>query len=160
MTAISKNVYFDVLDDTVNKCNNTAHKTIKMKPIEVTDDSILNTMKILIIKTLILKLVTMLEFQNIKTFLLKNVPQIGQMKVFFTSKIKKTVPWTYIFSDLNGEEITGSFYEKELQKTSQKEFRIEKVLKRKGDKLYVKWKGYDNRFNSWIDKKDLVASNV
>ena len=49
---------------------------------------------------------------------------------------------------------------KELQKTTQKEFRIEKVLKRKGDKLHVKWKGYDNRFNSWIDKKDLVASNV
>ena len=61
-----------------------------------------------------------------------------------------------MISDLNGEEITGSFYEKGLQKTSQKEFRIEKVLKTKGDKLYVKWKGYDSRFNSWIDKKDLV----
>ena len=56
---------------------------------------------------------------------------------------------------MNGEEIIVSFYEKELQKASQKEFRIEKVLKRKGDKLYVKWKGYDNSFNSWIDKKDL-----
>ena len=65
-----------------------------------------------------------------------------------------------VISDLNGEEITESFYEKELQKTSQEKFRIEKVLKRKGDKLYVKWKGYDNSFNSWIDKKDLVASNV
>ena len=57
---------------------------------------------------------------------------------------------------MNGEEITGSFYEKELQKTSQKEFRIEKVLKRKGDILYVKWKGYDNRFNSCIDKKSIL----
>ena len=56
---------------------------------------------------------------------------------------------------MNGEEITGSFYEKELQKTSQKEFRIEKVLKRKGDKLYAKWKGYGNCFNSSIDKEDL-----
>ena len=56
---------------------------------------------------------------------------------------------------MNGEEITGSFYENELQETNQKKFRIEKVLKGKGDKLYVKWKGYDNRFNSWIDKKDL-----
>ena len=51
-------------------------------------------------------------------------------------------------------------YEKELQKTNQKEFRIEKVIMRKGDKLYVRWKGYDNRFNTWIDKKDLVASNI
>ena len=43
-----------------------------------------------------------------------------------------------------------------MQKTNQKEFRIEKVIERKGDKLYVKWEGYDNSFNSWIDKKDLV----
>ena len=59
-------------------------------------------------------------------------------------------------SDLNGEPITRRFYEKELQKSSQEKFRIEKVLKRKGDKLYVKWKGYDDLFNSWIYKKDLV----
>ena len=76
--------------------------------------------------------------------------------VFVVSKIKNRVPWTYVVSDLNGEEITGRFYEKELQKTSQEKSRIEKVLKRKGDKLYVKSKGYDNRFNSWIDKKDLI----
>ena len=56
---------------------------------------------------------------------------------------------------MNGKEINGVFYEKELQKTNQKEFRIEKVLKGKVDKLYAKWKGYDNSFNSWIDKKDL-----
>ena len=62
----------------------------------------------------------------------------------------------YVITDLNGELIAGTFYEKELQKTSQKEYRIEKVIKRKGDKLYVKWKGYDNSFNSWIDKKDIV----
>ena len=61
-----------------------------------------------------------------------------------------------MISNLNGEPITGSFYEKELQKTSQEKFRIEKVIKRKGNKLYVKWKKYDDSFNSWIDKKDLV----
>ena len=71
-------------------------------------------------------------------------------------KVKSTVPWTYVINDLNGEEIIGTFYEKELQKTNQKEFRIVKVIKRKDDKLYVKWKGYDSSFKSWIDKKDLV----
>ena len=71
-------------------------------------------------------------------------------------KINNTVPWTYAIDDLNGEEINGTFYEKELQKIEQQEFRIEKVIKKKGDKLCVKWKGYDNSFNSWIDKKDLV----
>ena len=64
MTAISKNIYFDVFDDIVNKYNNTVHRVIPM----------LNTMKILIKKILNLKLVTMLEFQNMKTFLLKNIP--------------------------------------------------------------------------------------
>ena len=70
--------------------------------------------------------------------------------------MKNTVPWTYVIIDLNGEEIIGTFYEKELQKTNQQEFRIKKVIKIKGDKLYVKWKGYDSSFNSWIHKKDLV----
>ena len=58
-------------------------------------------------------------------------------------------------NDLNGEEIIGTFYEKKLQDTNQQKLRIEKVIKRKGDKLYVKWKGYNNTFNSWIDKKDI-----
>ena len=61
-----------------------------------------------------------------------------------------------LINDLNGEEIIGTFYEKELQKTKQEEFRIEKVIRRKGDNLYVKWKGYNNSFNSWIDKGNLV----
>ena len=77
-------------------------------------------------------------------------------EVFVIKKVKNTVPWTYAINDLNDEEIIATFYEKELQKYNQQEFRIEKVNKRKGDKLYVKWKGYDNSFNSWIVKKDLV----
>ena len=75
----------------------------------------------------------MLKFQNIKTFLLKYTPKAGQKKSWIVvSKIKNTVPWTYVVSDLNGESITGSFYEKEFQKTNQKKFRIEKIIKRKG----------------------------
>ena len=79
----------------------------------------------------------------------------GSEEIFVVSKIKNTVPWTYVIKDLNDEEIIGTFYGKELQKTNKK-IRIEKVIKRKCDKLYVKWKGCDNSFNSWIDKKDLV----
>ena len=76
-------------------------------------------------------------------------------EIFVIRKIKNTVPWTYVINDLNVQEITGTFYEKELQKIDQQEFRKEKVIKKKGDKVYVKWKGYDNSFNSWIDKKRL-----
>ena len=77
-------------------------------------------------------------------------------EVFVISKIKNTVPWTYVINHLNGEQMIGTFYEKELQKTNQKEFWIEKAIKKNGDKLYVKWQGYDNSFNSWINKKYLV----
>ena len=71
-------------------------------------------------------------------------------------KIKNTVPWTFVINGLKGKESFRTFYEEELQKTNQKEFRIEKVIKRKGGKLYVKWKGYDNSFNSRIDKQEIV----
>ena len=67
-------------------------------------------------------------------------------------KFKSTLPWTSVISDRKGVEIAGMFYENELQKSNQKEFRVEKVIKKKGDKLYVKWKGYNSSFNSWIAK--------
>ena len=71
-------------------------------------------------------------------------------------KIKNTVPWTYAISDLKGEEIVRTFYRKELRKTNQKEFRVEKIIKRKGNQLYVKWSCYDNSISSRIDKKDIA----
>ena len=77
-------------------------------------------------------------------------------QIFVVSKIKNIVPWTYSINDLNGDEIIGTFYEKELQATNQQKFGVKKMLKRKGDQLYVKWKGYNNSFNSWIDKKDVL----
>ena len=77
-------------------------------------------------------------------------------EVIVIKKVKNAVPWTYAINDLNGEEIIGTFYEKELQKANQHEFRIEKIIKRKDDKLHVKWKGYDSSFNSWIDRKDIA----
>ena len=83
------------------------------------------------------------------------MPNLSE-EVFVIKKVKNTVLWTYVINDLNGEEIIGTIYEKELHKTNQEQFRIEKVIRRKGDKLYVKWKGYDNSFNSWIDKKDII----
>ena len=88
MTAVSKNVYFDVLNGIVNKNNNRVHRTIKMKPIDITSDSYVITMKILIKNILNLKLVTMLEFQNTKISLLKDTPQIIQKKFLLLVKLK------------------------------------------------------------------------
>ena len=108
-----------------------------MKPINVTDDSFA-------------------EYNDhVRTSKYKNIFGKGYApncsgEIFVINKIKNAV-----INDLNGEVIIGSFYEKELQKTNQKEFRIKKILKRKDDKLYVKWKGYDNFFNNWINKEDI-----
>ena len=111
----------------------------------------LNTMKILIKKVLNLKLVIIkVKLSKHKNIFAKGCVPNWSEENFVVSKIKNTVPWTYVISDLNGEEVTGRFYEKEFQKTNQGKFRIEKVIKRKGDKLYVKWKGYDNSFDHLI----------
>ena len=156
MSAISKNIYFDVLDDIVNKYNNTVHRTIKMKPIEVTDDSYAEYNEDSNKRNPKFKVGDHVRISKYKNIFAKGYSPNWSEEVFVVSKIKNTFPWTYVISDLNGEKITGSFYKNELQKANPKEFRIEKILKRKGDKLYVKWKGYNNSFNSWINKKDLL----
>ena len=115
MTAISKNIYFDALDDIVNKYNNTVHRTIKMKPIDVTSDSYAEYNEDFNKKDPKFKVgdcVTISKYKNI--FEKRYTPNCSE-EVFVVSKIKNTIPWTYVISDLNGEEITGSCYEKELQ---------------------------------------------
>ena len=126
-----------------------------MKPIDVTSDSYAEYNEDSNVTKPKFKVDDRVRISKYKNIFAKGYTQNWSEEVFVVSKIKNTVRWTYVISDLNGEPITGSFYEKELQKTSQEKFRIEKVIKRKGDKLYVKWKGYNNSFNSWIDKKDL-----
>ena len=156
MTATSKNVYFDVLDEIVNKYNNTVHRTIKMKPIDVTSDYYAEYNEDSNKEDPKFKVGDRVRVSKYKNIFAKRYIPNWSEEVFIVNKIKNTVRWTYVISDLNGEKIAGSFYEKELQKTSQEKFRIEKVINRKGDKLYIKWKGYENSFNSWIDKKDIV----
>ena len=156
MTAISKNFHVDVLDDIVNKYYNTIHRTIQMKPIDVKSDSYAEYNEDSNEKNKKFRVGDRAKISKYKNIFAKGCMQNWSEEVFVVSKINDAVLWTYVISDLNGGSITGTFYEKELQKTSQEKFRIEKVIKRKGDKLYVKWKGYDNSFNSWIDKKDLV----
>ena len=146
MTAVSKNVYFDVLDDIVDNNNNAFHRIIGMRPTDVSKKTLKN--KIFKHMTAVSKNVYYDVLDDIVDNYNNTFHRIIGMKPIDVSKIKNTVPWTYVISDLNCEEITGTFYEKELKNTSKKEFRIEKIIKRRVDKLFVKWKGYDNSFNS------------
>ena len=139
MTSISKNVYIDTLGDIVDEYNNTYHTTIKVKPIDVKDNTYINTSKEINNKDPKFKVGDHVRISKYKNIFAKGYMPNWSEEVFVIKKVKNTIPWTYVINDLNGKEIIGTFYEKELQKTNQEEFRIEKVIRRKGDKLYVKW---------------------
>ena len=141
MTLIAKNVYIDKLDDIVNKYNNTYHSTIKMKPIDVKWSTYIDSSEEINNKDLKFKIGGIVRISNYKNIFAKGYAPNWSEEVFVIKKVKNTVPWTNVITDLKGEEIVGTFYEKELQKTNQKEFWVEKVINGKGDKLYVKWKG-------------------
>ena len=81
-------------------------------------------------------------------------------EIFKISKIQLTIPVTYKITDYNGEEIQGSFYEQELQKTKQDIFRIEKIVRQQGNKSLVKWLGYNDSFNSWVENKTVVGMGI
>ena len=107
MPAVSKNVYFDVLDDIVNEYNKTVHRTIKMKPIEVTSDSYAEYHEDSNEKDPKFKVGDCGRISEYKNIFAKVYTQNWSEEVFPVSKIKDTVPWTYVISDLNGEPITG-----------------------------------------------------
>ncbi|XP_065641190.1 uncharacterized protein LOC136073515 [Hydra vulgaris] len=77
-------------------------------------------------------------------------------EVFTVSQIQFTDLPTYKIADDNGKEIQGTFYEQELQKTNQEIFRIEKVIRKRGNKSLVKWYEYPETFDSWVDNKELI----
>ena len=118
------------LNAIVNKYNNTYHTTIKMKPIDVKDNTYINTNKEINYKYPKFKVGDYVRISKYKNIFAKAYMPNWSEEVFVVDKIRNTVPWTYVFNDLNGEEIIGTFYKNELQKTNQKEFRIEKVIKR------------------------------
>ena len=146
-------MYNDKLDDIVNECNNTYQRTIKMKPVYVKDNIYIDFEKEVNNKDPKFKIGDHVIISKYKNNFAKGYTPNWSEEVFIVSKIKNTVPWTYVINDLNGEEITGTFYEKELQRTNQKEFRIEKALRKKGNNLYVKWKGYDIHLIAGLIKK-------
>ena len=156
MPFVTKTVYIDKLDDIVDEYNNTYHRIIKMKPTEVKDNTYINYVKDVIDKDPKLKVGDHVRISKYKNIFAKGYTPNCSEDVFVIKEVKNTVPWPYVINDLNGEESIWIFYEKELQETNRQGFRIEKVIKRKGNKVYVKWKGYDNLFNTWIDKDDLI----
>ena len=141
-------MYIDKLDDIVHEYNNAYHRTIKMKPIDIKDNAYIDFGKEVKDNDPKFKVDDRVRISKYKNIFAEGYTPNWSEEVFVIKEIKNAVPWTYVINDLNDEEIIGTFYEKELQKIDHQEFRIEKVIKRKGGRLYVKWKGYYNSFNS------------
>ena len=144
MTSVSKNTYIDKLDDIVTKYNKT---------YDVKSSTYIDSTKEFNNKDPKFKIGDIARISKYKNIFGKGYTPNRSEEVFVIKEVKNLVQWTYVINDLKGEEIVGTFYEKELQNTNKKEFRIEKGINKKYDKLYVKWKGYNNSFKSWIDKK-------
>ena len=119
MTSVSKNVYIDKLDDIVSKYNNKYHRTIKMKPVDVKDNTYIDFKKEVNDKDPKFKVGDHVRISKYKNIFAKGYTPNWSEEVFVIKKVKNTVPWTYVINDLNDEETIGTFYEKELLKTNQ-----------------------------------------
>ena len=127
-----------MLDSIVDKYNNTYHNSIKMKPIDVKSKSHAEYNVDYNDKDPKFKIGDHVRISRHKKVSAKEYAPHWSEEVFVIKKVKNTVLWTYVIMDLNSEDIVGTFYEKEFQNTNQEKLRTEKVIKRKGNKLYVK----------------------
>ena len=148
MTSISKNFCIDQLDNLDNKYNNIYYSTIKIKP-DVKANTYIDSNKEIDNKDCKSKIGDIARISKYKNIFARGyVLNLSDLK-----NLKILCHRIFFINDFEDKENFETFYEKELQEISQKEFRVEKVIKTKSDKLYVKWKSYDKSFNSWIDKK-------
>ena len=130
MTSVSKNMYIDKLDNIVNKYNNTYRRTIKMKPIGVKDNTYIDSMEVPHSndKDPKFKVGDNIRISKYKNIFAKGHTPNWSEEVFVIKNVKHTVPQTCVINNLNDDEIIGTFYEKEPQKTNQQKLRIEKVI--------------------------------
>ena len=157
--------YIDILDDLIEKYNNTYHRSIGRTPVDARKPSSYQyVFKKLYTKKVIqkpkFKIGDKVRISKKKKQFEKGFTPNWTEEIFTISDVKDTNPPTYHIQDLKGESVKGSFYEAELQKSTQDVFRIEKVIKKRtrknGEKeVYVKWTGYSSDFNSWIPISEL-----
>ena len=145
MTSISKNVYIHNLDDKVNKYNNTYHSTVKMNPVDVKSSTYIDSSEEINDKDSKFIIGDIARISKCKNIFAKGYDPTWSEEFFFIKKLR-----TMCYGNvLLAKKKNFTFYDKKLQNTNQKEFRVEKVFKIKVDKLYVKWKDYNNNsFNS------------
>ena len=156
--------YMDVLPDLVKDYNNTVHSSTKLTPIDASKKkNELTVWRNLYPDRYKINDITpkfsvgdRVRITKKKKAFEKGYTTRWTEEIFTIKEIRNTNPITYKLEDLEGEEIKGTFYEPELQKTEQQIYRIDKIIKKEKNKPLVKWKGYSDKFNSWVDNKDLI----
>ena len=164
-SANNNTVYFDKIDELLKNYNNSFHRSIQMTPVAASDIKNSNRVFANLYSDEIYKRIKKPKFRigdrvRISKFKRKlfdkGFTPNWTEEIFIIDEILNTKPVTYRLVDLQGEAVTGSFYEQELQKTTQEIFRIEKVIRRdKRKRALVKWSGYPDKFNSWISLNEL-----
>jgi hypothetical protein len=157
--------WIDIIDDIVDVYNNTKHSTTKFKPIEINKSNekfILETIynkkkKNHILKKPKFKLGDYVRISKFKKTFEKSTTRNWSTEIFKIVKINKKYPYTYLLEDYQNQPILGQFYEQELLLTKHPDiYLVDKILKKKKDKSYVSWLGFDSSHNSWVNNKDLV----
>ena len=156
--------YIDILPELVEDYNNTVHSSTKLTPVEASKKkNELTVWRNLYPDRLKINDITPkfsvgdeVRISKKKKTFEKGYTTRWTEEIFTITELQNTNPVTYKIADLQGEEIKGTFYEPELQKTEQQVFRIEKVIEKRKNKSLVKWKGYSDKFNSWVDNKNLI----
>lgn len=157
--------WVDIIDKLVDEYNRTRHRTIKMAPIDVSEENeqhLLDTVynyeqNVSLFKKPKFKVGDQVRLSKYKHLFEKGYLPSWSFELFKIKKIQHTFPITYLLVDMMGDDIQGGVYEEEMQKVKYPDvYLVEKVLRKNKDKIYVKWMGFDSRYNSWIDKKDEV----
>lgn len=156
--------WIDILQSLISEYNNTKHRIIKMKPDEVNKNNeqyILNTVyskqNIGSIAKSTFKVGNLVRISKYKHIFAKGYTPNWTTEIFKIKTVQHTSPITYLLIDLNGRDINGTVYAEELQLAKHPNlYLVERIIRRKGNKLYVKWLGFDSHQNSWIDKNDVL----
>lgn len=148
--------WYDILPRLISEYNNAIHRSIKMKPIDVTSNDekklvgLLNKNQCKTKKPKF-KIGDFVRISKLKPIFEKGYTPNWSPEIFTITKVQKTRPVTYRIKDYQNEYVKGSFYEFELLKAKIPDFYlIEKVIRRRGDQVLVKWLGFDEIHNSWI----------
>lgn len=159
-TARGRHEWISILPELMQDYNNSRHRTIGMTPVQADAEPQQVHFKDRVIKQSkhLFKVGDKVRISMYKAVFTKSYLPAWSTEIFTITKVNRTIPPTYMLEDYTGEPIAGGFYSEEINKTEYpSDYLVEKVIRSKGGRVYVKWLGFDSSHNSWINKDDIKA---